>query len=255
MPKNADRSVKRAIDSLADAIDGPILFIVKGLEAYRGKWGSASSAIGPEDELKVKEQLDCLRGSYRSVAVCINAFGGSSTSAFNITRLLRSRFARITAYIPHAAASAGTLLTLCADLIYISGCGYLTMVDPMLRFGPLLVQATQILAAGAASGTAWAQAEFSAAQSSMRMIEDQLTEVLRKSGYSKAAQSRIKTKLLLQEGFHDAPLTRDELRAAGVRVAPSNQCDSSHELLELERILRLLVASKLDGFVRTYQPE
>jgi hypothetical protein len=63
MAKNTGRSVKHAIDSLAKAIGAPVLFVVKGLEAYRGKWGSASSAIGPEGELKVNEHLDCMHGN------------------------------------------------------------------------------------------------------------------------------------------------------------------------------------------------
>jgi hypothetical protein len=71
MAKNTGRSVKHAIDSLAEAIGGPVLFVVKGWEAYRGKWESASSAIGFEDELKVKEHLDCIHGN-GAPAVCIN---------------------------------------------------------------------------------------------------------------------------------------------------------------------------------------
>src|SRR5262245_23536283 len=116
--------LRREVDTLASRVNGPILLVVTGLQAYRGNWDAGCTTIGPEHELRVKDLLGDIPARYRTLSLCINSFGGSSLSAYNICRMLRSRFRRIVAYVPHVAASAGTLLGLCADRIYISRCGY-----------------------------------------------------------------------------------------------------------------------------------
>ncbi len=248
-------AVRREADKVARGQRLPVLFLFKGLQAYRGNWNTGCTTIGPDDELRVHDEINRIAPAHRELALCVNAFGGSSASAFNICRLLRSRFRRITAYVPHVAASAATMLALCADRILIAKCGYMTMVDPMLRIGPLLVEASHLLDAGAGNATGWMPEQLVAARSSIQLVEEQLTIVLKSAGYDEPALSSIKDNLLLCRGFHDMPISRDQLRAFGVRVAPGRSCDA-HEILHAsERILRLLARCTLEGFVYAGSPE
>jgi hypothetical protein len=248
-------AIHREVRGLTAAVGRPVLFIVKGLQAYRGDWGSGGTTIGPDDELRVKDEVDRIGAHHKDLALCINAFGGSSASAFNVARLLRSRFRQIVVYVPHVAASAATLLSLGADRVVMSQCAYMTMVDPMLRLGPFLVQATQIIHAGALPGANMPAEHRLVAASSLAMIEEQLTSVLRDAGYGEAVQSSVKRRLLLSRGSHDAPISRGELREVGVRVAPDRECDSSDGLRRAERLLRLLVESTERGFVAASSPK
>ena len=175
-------AVIREADELARGLRRPVLFLYKGLQAYRGYWSTGCTTIGPDDELRVHDEINRIAPAHRELALCVNAFGGSSASAFNICRVLRSRFRRITAYVPHAAASAATLLGLCADRILIARCGYMSMVDPMLRVGPLLVEASHLLDARNGNAMGWMPEQLLAARSSIQLVEEQLTMVLTSAG-------------------------------------------------------------------------
>lgn len=242
-------TVQRKADELARGLGQPVLFLFKGLQAYRGDWNTGCTTIGPDDELRVFDQINRISPVHRELVLCLNAFGGSSTAAFNICHLLRSRFQRITACVPHAAASAATLLSLCADRIFIAECGYMSMVDPMLRVGPLLVQAAHLLDTGAGNATSWTPEQLLAARSSIQLIEEQLTIILKSAGYDESGLCSVKDNLLLCRGFHDMPISRDQLRAFGVRVAPSQSCDAHEGLRMAGRILRLATRGNLKGFV------
>jgi hypothetical protein len=248
-------AVQRRADKLACGLHRPVLFLFKGLQAYRGYWNTGCTTIGPEDELRVYDEINRISTAHGELCLCLNAFGGSSTSAFNICRLLRSRFRRITAYVPHAAASAATLLALCADRILVAECGYMSMVDPMLRVGPQLVEASHLLDKRAGETMGWMPEQLMAARSSIELVEEQLTSILSSAGYDESALCSVKDNLLLCRGFHDMPISRDQLRAFGVSIAPNRSCDTDEGLRMTERILRLSVRGSLKGFVYAGTPD
>ena len=243
----------RRIRDVTVAVDEPVLFMIKGLQVYRGDWGVGGTTIGPDDELAIADVVREIPPRHRTISLCINAFGGSSVSAFNVGRLLRSRFERIVVYVPHVAASAATLLSLCADHIVMSRGAYMTMVDPMLRFGPLLVQASQFIDGHAAAAGAATEHRL-VALSSLSLVQEHLTSTLRSAGYDDDARRAIADRLLLTRGCHDAPIARDQLRDVGIRVQSDDECDASIPLRGMERIVQTLVGSKRRAFVRVSTP-
>jgi hypothetical protein len=248
------RALQREMHALTAEIGGPVLFVMKGLQAYRGDWGSGGSTIGPDDELRIKDAIDAIAEHHTDLSLCLNAFGGSSASAFNVSRLLRSRFTSLVVYVPHVAASAATLLSLSANRIVMSRCAYMTMVDPLLRVGTVLVQATQILDAPTLDTAVVSPEQRLTAMSSMTMIEGHLDTVLGDAGYDETAQLSIKRRLLFSRGSHDAPISRRALRDAGVNIPSDRECDGSDALRRAERFLRLLVDSGMNGLVASDSP-
>jgi hypothetical protein len=249
-------SVRRAaleLQSVAHSSSTPLIIIAKGLEAYSGGWDGKCSTIGPDDELRCQDLLQHIPARYRELCLCVNAFGGSSVSAFNISTQVRARFDRITCYVPHVAASAGALLALSADAIVMSRCAYLTMLDPMLRVAETPIPAARI-ARTCGNGGGWSPEQVAFAQDALRMVEDLLDAALAGAGYPEDGGAVIKGRLLFHDGFHDAPIFRDELRGAGVKVESDSECDASPILRRLERAFRLLACPGGTSYVAAFVP-
>lgn len=64
----------------------------------------------------------------------INSFGGSMDSAYKIARALRSSLKEIVTFVPHIAASGGTLFTLTGNTIVMGPMSNITPMDPQLYY-------------------------------------------------------------------------------------------------------------------------
>ena len=75
----------------------------------------------------------------------VNSPGGTMISAYKIARAIRSTFDRITAFVPHAAASGGTLLALAGNEIVMGPMSYLTPLDVQIRYKGGFISATTFM--------------------------------------------------------------------------------------------------------------
>jgi hypothetical protein len=99
-------------------------------------------AMTAHDELPFAEMIDAVHGSAREVDVVVVTPGGSAQTASCFVDKLRSRFDHVAFIIPNACMSAGTILVLSGDQIWMDERSSLGPIDPQVlgregRFVPL----------------------------------------------------------------------------------------------------------------------
>lgn len=72
----------------------------------------------------------------------INSFGGQMGAAYKIAKVLRQHLNEITTFVPHIAASGGTLLALTGNTIVMGPFGNITSLDPQVLYNGMYMSAT-----------------------------------------------------------------------------------------------------------------
>lgn len=101
---------------------------------------SGSATISIVDEFGMEEALKDIQNSILNIKtkkayLLINSLGGGVSSSFKIAQAIRDAFDDITVFIPHIAASGGTLLALTGNKIRMGIMSQLTPVDPQRPYG------------------------------------------------------------------------------------------------------------------------
>jgi len=96
-----------------------------------------TSAIIEESEIYRLEQI-VKKASEKNATNClhfvIHTPGGEMFAAYKIAAFLRSKFTKISAFVPYEAASGGTIFCCAADELYMGELGNLTSIDPQTRY-------------------------------------------------------------------------------------------------------------------------
>lgn len=86
--------------------------------------------IGLIEELNIEDAIYKLKeNDITNLILVINSFGGSVSSSFKIAYALRKRFDDITVFVPHIAASGGTLVAFVGNEIVMGDMSTLTPID------------------------------------------------------------------------------------------------------------------------------
>ncbi len=231
-----------ALRQIAGRTGFPVLLIATGLETYDRAQLRAHSTLGARQELAVVAALDRVPSTLEEVDVVLCCHGGRATSAVIIAQALRSRFREVRMHIPHAAASAGTLLALSADQILLSRVGYLTRMDPVVSLGGVSLPSSALVAAAERGGAQGIRPELVLdATARLRGVAEQARGLLALARVSEEVQDLTLRRLLLGDGDHDAPVHRAELRALGLQVSPEEMADADPTSREAQRLLARLI--------------
>lgn len=95
------------------------------------------ASIGLHEEFAVEavlEEIASKRVSFERLLLLLNTPGGGLHSSFKVARALRDSFKHIEIFVPHMAASGGTLISLIADKIIMGRMSQLSPVDPQLPY-------------------------------------------------------------------------------------------------------------------------
>ena len=111
----------------------------------------ARSEMSIRDEFSIEEALTqiskgCEQGS-RKLYLLVNSPGGSPSSAFKIAMTIRRSFDDITVFVPHIAASGGTMLALTGSKIRMGMMSQLSPVDVQVWYKETFVSTNSMLAA------------------------------------------------------------------------------------------------------------
>ena len=113
------------------------------------QFGRSSMSIA--DEFSIEEALTQISKEYKSTPrrlyLLVNSLGGNLSSAFKIAMAIRMAFDEITVFVPHIAASGGTLLALTGSTIRMGMMSQLSPVDVQVRYGDTSVSVNSMLAA------------------------------------------------------------------------------------------------------------
>jgi len=90
--------------------------------------------IGLEEELNIEDAIYKIKErEVNNLVLVVNSFGGGVSSSFKVSYALRKSFDNITVFIPHIAASGGTLIALSGDEIVMGHMSTLTPIDVQME--------------------------------------------------------------------------------------------------------------------------
>lgn len=94
-----------------------------------------SASLGLSEEFGVETLIGHIQKATKckKLYLLINSLGGNVPSSYKIARAIRRYFQDITVFVPHIAASGGTLIALSGNRIVMSLMSHLTPIDPQLR--------------------------------------------------------------------------------------------------------------------------
>lgn len=108
------------------------------------------ASIGLHEEFAFEAVIDEIYDqglADRKILLLLNTFGGLLHSSFKVARALRSAFKKIEIYVPHIAASGGTLIALTGDTIIMGQMSQLSPLDPQVFYEGRYISALAFRAA------------------------------------------------------------------------------------------------------------
>jgi len=196
------------------------------------------ASIGLHEEFAFEAVIDEIetRGlAEKKIILLLNTFGGLLHSSFKVARALRTSFKEIEIYVPHIAASGGTLIALTGDRIFMGCMSQLSPLDPQVYYDGRMMSALNARAAYNRLCEAFAQTTRDEAPYPKRALADKLdpllmedwngavetaveyaTKILRLSNY--AAAEAIAHRLVYHFTEHDADIDYELAKEVGLRV-------------------------------------
>ena len=93
-----------------------------------------SASINIPEELGIEDAINELKKeNIQKLYLLLNTLGGGVSSSFKIARILRETFTEITVFIPHIAASGGTLIALVGNKIVMGEMAHLSPIDVQIE--------------------------------------------------------------------------------------------------------------------------
>jgi ATP-dependent protease ClpP protease subunit len=103
----------------------------------------ARAVIGLAEEFSVEVLVQNLKEAKADeIFLLVNSPGGAMGSSYKIAHAIRTAFKRVTTFIPHVAASGGTLLALAGDEIVMGPMSHITPLDVQIAYKGTRVSAT-----------------------------------------------------------------------------------------------------------------
>lgn len=104
--------------------------------------------IGVLEEFALESAIETIKKSSpdtKNLYLLINSPGGLIQSSYKVARALRNNFEKIVVFIPHTAASGGTLVALTGNEIIMGMMSQLTPLDPIFEFNGKSISAASVV--------------------------------------------------------------------------------------------------------------
>lgn len=209
---------------------------------------SISASFGYPDEFVLEEFIELIIEKYPKkedrpdLYLLLHSPGGSVSSSYMVARTLRSHFNKITAFVPHIAASGATVVALTCDEVVMGNISRLSGIDPSYGIDGGEVSALSIVRAFKhledILGTKTldeisypyqhlvhtiSAEKLDAATHSMDMVEGYAYELMEKAGYSDEKIDEIIHALLWEVDAHEQVISFDMAKELGVKVKHYNE--------------------------------
>lgn len=198
------------------------------------------ASIGLHEEFAFEAVIDEVQSlglADKKIILLLNTFGGLLHSSFKVARALRTSFKEIEIYVPHIAASGGTLIALTGDKIFMGCMSQLSPVDPQVYYDGRMMSALHARAAYNRLCEAFEKTTRDEAPYPQRALADKLdpllmedwngsvetsleyaTRILSLSNYTDAQARAIAHHLVYHFTEHDADIDYDLAKSIGLRV-------------------------------------
>jgi hypothetical protein len=112
-----------------------ISFIAPQVSVRVSPADTVSASIGLLDEFGVEALVSKLHESgVKRAYMLVNSPGGAMDSSYKIALAVREALDEVTSFVPHVAASGGTLLTIAGNEIVMGPMSHLTPLDSQVKF-------------------------------------------------------------------------------------------------------------------------
>ena len=243
------------LQKFADEKDIVLLsFIGSYVPRRYGPTQFAGSTMSVVDEFNIEEALVNItskrHGRGGKLYLLVNTLGGSVASSFKISMAIRRHFDDITVFVPHIAASGGTVLALAGNRIRMGMMSQLSPVDAQVPYKSGYISANSLLVAESdiekrtsmkrPDELSYLEKHFvdsldPAIQVEMGNIVDMsevyLSRILEEAGYSGTKQKRIADKLIFGLPTHEFVIQEDLAKEIGIEVEKSDTDTSEWNMM------------------------
>ena len=201
----------------------------------------ARAVISLPDEFGIEALIELLNEvGAKNAYLLVNSPGGAMTSSYKIARAIRSTFDNIVTFVPHIAASGGTLLALTGNEIVMGLMSHLTPLDVQIHYKGATVSAATFMKFFSRASKWFEKITPEEAPYPHRALADKLdpflmeewngfidtaisyvSEILELTGHEDS--EKIAQKLVLTFPSHDYVITRDKAREIGLNVKYSEE--------------------------------
>ncbi|MDE1870123.1 MAG: ATP-dependent Clp protease proteolytic subunit [Candidatus Micrarchaeota archaeon] len=201
----------------------------------------ATASIGLSEEFGIEsvlEQIKKKRSNDCTLYLLINSPGGLVTSSYKVTRALRKSFKNIIVFVPHIAASGGTLVALTGNKIVMGMMSQITPLDPqtgdksvnnVVRGFETITQYFETTSEKDAPysykilAQKYDAIELDKAISNIQLMKKYIREILENANYKKDDVERIANKLVTGFYTHSDVIHFDEAKSINLNVVPNTE--------------------------------
>lgn len=211
----------------------------------------ARAVIGLVDEFGVEALVGELqRAQVDRAYLLVNSPGGAMDSSYKIARAIRTALKEITTFVPHVAASGGTLLALMGDEIVMGPMSHLTPLDVQTLYRETRVSAASGRRFYNRARTWFERRTPEETPYPQRALTDKMDpyvmeqwegtqgamldytrEILELSGYDPEVSGGIATELVWGYPIHPYVINADKAGKLGLRVKDSSQFPQTWDVM------------------------
>jgi ClpP class serine protease len=247
--EETDSDIAKTLAEISEKNSAALLTLIApyvGRKVTPSKISGAS--MGISEEFAVESAIDEIRSltDCKNLFLLINSPGGSMISSYKVARALRSVFSNIRVFVPHIAASGGTLIALTGNEIVMGIMSHLSPLDPQteLKSGKL-VSSRSVIEAHAFVTDFFKDKEVEDAPYTykvlaekfdavdiqdafawMSLMEEYIVEILKDSGYSEDECQPLAEELVRGFKTHADVINIDralECGNKGLHVVPASK--------------------------------
>jgi hypothetical protein len=210
-----------------------------------------NAQMGLSEEFAVETAINQIQAKTdaQKLMLLVNSPGGLVQSSYKIARALRKTFKEIIVFVPHIAASGGTLLALAGNKIVMGMMSQLSPLDPQAKVEDGAVSANSVVDAhqfvtrlfddvsvedAPYSYKALADkcdgVDIRDALASLSLMEEYILEILEDCGYSKEECKRISHSIVRGFKTHDEVINMDKAKKLGLNVISHNDFPAEWKL-------------------------
>jgi hypothetical protein len=202
-----------------------------------------NAQIGLSEEFAVETAINEIQAKTdnQKLLLLVNSPGGLVQSSYKIARALRKTFKEITVFVPHIAASGGTLLAIAGNKIVMGMMSQLSPLDPQASVEDGAVSANSVVDAHEFvtrlfDDVSVEDAPYSYktladkcdgvdirdALASLSLMQEYILEILEDCGYSKEECKKISYNIVRGFKTHDEVINSDKAKKLGLNVVSHN---------------------------------
>ncbi|MGB7533219.1 MAG: ATP-dependent Clp protease proteolytic subunit [Halobacteriota archaeon] len=123
--------IQESMQKVLDSNTAALAFIAPYAPAKISPTKALAATVDIPEELGIEDAINEIKKEreIRNLYLLLNSPGGGVSSSFKIARIIRDSFKDITIFIPHIAASGGTLIALAGNRIVMGEMSHLSLID------------------------------------------------------------------------------------------------------------------------------